>query len=64
MSRQSLAVKMSGADIGTWPVATTSPLTFMVMLSGPPGLGTAYTVSTSIFTLPMGSFCLARIFVR
>lgn len=50
--------------MGTWTVATTSPLTLRVMLSGPPGLGTTYAVSTSIFTLPMGSFCLVRIFVR
>ena len=40
-----------------WHLArrNTSPLTFMVMLSGPAGLGTAYAVSTSIFTLPTGA---------
>jgi hypothetical protein len=64
MSRQSFAVKAIAADIGTWPVATTPPFTFMVTLRGPPGLSTAYAVSTSIFTLPIGSFCLARILVR
>ena len=40
MSRQSLAVKSSGALIGTVPSATTLPFTFMVTFSGPPGLGT------------------------
>lgn len=33
MSRQSLAVKSSGADIGTWPVATTyAVLTYPICL--------------------------------
>jgi len=39
MSRQSFALNRSGAETGTCPVAATTPLTFIVMVSGPPGLG-------------------------
>jgi hypothetical protein len=36
---------------GTWRHYSLKPQS-IVMLSGPPGLGTAYAISTSIFTLP------------
>jgi hypothetical protein len=39
ISRQSLAVKSSGALIGTSPSATTLPAAFIVIFSGPPGRG-------------------------
>jgi hypothetical protein len=60
-SRQSLAVNPSGALMGTTPEAASLPLTFNTTFSGPAGLDSPYRVSTSIFTLPVGSFSLALI---
>jgi len=40
-----------------------SPLTFNVTSSGPAGRSSAYAVWSSIFTLPVGSFFVERIFV-
>ena len=55
MSRQSLAVKSSGALIGTVPSATTLPLTFMVIFKRTAGPAARHSaVSISIFTLPIG----------
>ncbi len=56
MSRQSLAVNSSGALTGTSPWATWSPSTVMVMVSGPAGRGSAYSVVTWICAGPVGSF--------
>ena len=65
MSRQSLAVKSSGALIGTWPVATTLPLTLMVMSSGPAGLGLGVgRLDLDLSPCRRAAARLARIFVR
>ena len=53
-----------GALIGTCPSATFSPFTLIETLSDPPGRGTTKAVSTSMVTLPAGSFLVARICVR
>jgi hypothetical protein len=64
MSRQSFAENSSGALTGTFPFAAMTSLTGNVISSAPPGLGTAYYVSTSILVLPVGSLVSAWIFVR
>ena len=64
MSRQSLAVNSNGALTGTRPEAHCSPLTAIVMFSGPPGLTSAYSVPIAIVASPAGRACSERIFVR
>jgi hypothetical protein len=59
MSRQSLAVKPSGALIGTVPLATTSPPTFIVTFSEPPGLG--HDIARLDFDLRLSGVELAAI---
>jgi len=57
MSRQSFAVKVSGAVIGTRPPATALPLTLIFTSSGDAGFVSASRDWTSITTspAPMGS---------
>ena len=48
---------------GTLPCPTMAPFTFSVTSIGPPMPAASFD-STSIFTLPVGSFALDRIVVR
>jgi len=54
MSRQSLAVNASGVLTGTTPAPIWSSLTVVMMLSGPPGLTSAYSVEISSLAAPAG----------
>ena len=54
MSRQSLAVKRSGAATGT--PATTAPLSFKVTIKGPDGLGSASRSMTSAADVAPGRY--------
>ena len=52
ISRQSFAVKVSGAVMGTRPPATALPLTLIFISSGAAGLGSASRDCTSITKSP------------
>ncbi len=64
MSRHSLALNAIRHVTGAVPSATSSPFTFIVTFGGPRGTKSGWFVSISMVTLPGGSCCWARIFVR
>lgn len=53
-----------GQVTGAVPLATGSPFTVIVTLSGPRGMKCGWFVSIPIFTLPAGNCACARILVR
>lgn len=62
--RHSFAENAIGQVTGAVPLATGSPFTVIVTLSGPRGMKSGWFVSIPIFTLPAGSCACARILVR